>query len=190
MTTLESVLRRYGHGLEPDEFARELERVMQQRVLADHRGLSAHDRRLLAAIGAPAADLDRQVPADVVDAAADLLTSNAAALTTQQAASRLGRSVSRIRGAIADGSLYAVKVGRSLLLPAWQFTDEPGPLPHLRRIIAAIPDGVSAVTVQRVITEPSDELYLDGAPVSPRHWLLAGQDPTPVTEMLEQLYAW
>lgn len=191
MSTVESVLRTYGNGIEVDDFAGQLERVLRRRVVADPRGLSGHDRRVLAAVGVPADDLDESARPTIIEAAADLLTATSAAVPAAQVASRLGRSVTRIRGAIADGSLYGVKVGRSWLLPAWQFTgDHSGPLPHLRGVIAAIPEGTSAVSVQRVMTEPSDELYLDGAPVSPRHWLLAGQDATPVVEMVRQLYAW
>ena len=191
MTPMESVLRTYGNGIEPDDFADQLERVMQRRVVADPRALSSHDRDVLAAVGLPAEDLDRPAERTVVDEAAGLIAQNSLTLTAAEAASRLGKSVTRIRGAIADGSLYGVKVGRSWLLPLWQITDhQAAPLPHLRKVIAAIPDGASAVSLQRVMTEPSAELYLDGGPVSPRQWLLAGQDATPIVEMITHLYAW
>jgi hypothetical protein len=190
MTTVESVLRAYGNGINPDDFAGQLERVLRRRVMSDPRALSEDARQVLARVGVPATDLDRSAEQTIVQAAADLLTENSSALPADDAASRLGRSVNRIRGAIADGSLYGVKVGRRWLLPTWQFTNEPAPLPHLRKVVAAIPEGTSALSVQRIMTEPSDELYIDGAPVSPREWLLAGQDAAPVAEMVEQLYAW
>jgi hypothetical protein len=82
-----------------------------------------------------------------------------------------------------------VKVGRSWLVPVWQL-DEATPLPHLRKVIAAIPEGTSAVTLERVMTQPSEELYIDGKPVSPRNWLLAGNEPGAVVEIVRQLYAW
>ena len=130
MTPMESVLRTYGNGIEPDDFADQLERVMQRRVVADPRALSSHDRDVLAAVGVPAEDLDRPAERTVVDEAAGLIAQNSLTLTAAEAASRLGKSVTRIRGAIADGSLYGVKVGRSWLLPLWQITDhQAAPLP-------------------------------------------------------------
>lgn len=75
------------------------------------------------------------------------------------------------------------------MVPRWQL-EGARPLPHLRKVIAAIPAGASAVTVERVMTQPTDELYLDGQPVSPRDWLLAGQSPASVTDLVAQLYAW
>jgi hypothetical protein len=110
-------------------------------------------------------------------------------MSAAAAADRLGRSVGRIRGAIADGSLYGVKVGRQWLVPLWQLHGAT-PLPHLRKVIAAIPAGTSAVTIERVMTGPTDELYIDGQAVSPRDWLLAGNWPGPVTDLVAQLYAW
>lgn len=137
----------------------------------------------------PAVDLNRQDFPSLVEQAAQLLVENSRSLTAAAAAERLGRSVMRIRGAIADGSLYGVRVGRSWLLPLWQL-EQAKPLPHLRKVIAAIPEGASAVTLERVMTQPSDELYVDGQPVSPRDWLLAGKQPTAVVDIVRQLYAW
>lgn len=190
MTTVQSVLAAYGKGLELDDFARQLEGVLRQRVAADPRALSRSDRQILTEIGVPADDLNRPLSTSLVEEAAELLLENSTSLSAAAVASRLGRSVTRIRGAIADGSLYGVKIGRSWLLPTWQLTDEPAPLPHLRKVIAAVPEGASPSTIQRVMTQPSDELYLDGTPTSPRRWLLAGQDPKPVVTLIEQLYAW
>lgn len=39
-------------------------------------------------------------------------------------------------------------------------------------------------------TQPTDELYIDGRSVSPRDWLLAGNPPAPVNDLVAQLYAW
>ncbi len=192
MTTVEEVLRAYGN-MDVNDFADQLSETLRHRVGADPRALSAHDRQVLIRVGVPVGDLDGRWPgADrvVVDAAADLLAANSMLLSAFDVAGRLGRSPSRIRAAIADGSLYGVKVGRNRLLPAWQFTDDDAPLPHLRAVIAAIPKDTSAVTLARVMTESSDELFLDGRAVSPREWLVAGKTATPVATMIEQLYAW
>lgn len=189
MTSIDDVLAIYGNGIDAEDFADLLGAVMRSRVTADPRGLSVHDRGVLVQVGLSAADLDRQPRNGVVDRAARLLEENSRALTVAAVAERLGRSVNRIRGAIADGSLYGVKVGRSWLIPQWQL-GQAGPIPHLRKVIAAIPAGTSAVTLERVMTQPSDELYVDGRPVSPRAWLLAGNEPGAVVDLVGLLYAW
>ena len=189
MTTIDNVLQMYGNGITAEDFADQLGDAMRRRVLADPRALARHDRTVLTEVGVPGVDLNRRPSQGFVDTAARLLVENSRALTAAAAAERLGRSVIRIRGAVADGSLYGVKVGRSWLVPLWQL-DQARPLPHLRKVIAAIPEGTSAVTLERVMTQPSDELYVDGLPVSPRDWLLAGKDPVVVVDIVRQLYAW
>jgi hypothetical protein len=189
MTSIDNVLEMYGNGITADDFADQLGDVMRRRVAVDPRALSLHDRTVLTAVGVPAADLNRQPSQGLVDQAARLLEENSLALSAPAAAELLGRSVIRIRGAIADGSLYGVKVGRSWLVPLWQL-DQANVLPHLRKVIAAIPEGTSAVTLERVMTQPSEELYIDGQPVSPRNWLLAGNEPAAVVDIVRQLYAW
>lgn len=189
MTSIDNLLEIYGNGINADDFADQLGDVMRRRVAVDPRALSLHDRTVLTAVGVPAADLNRQPSQGLVDQAARLLEENSLALSAAAAAERLGRSVIRIRGAIADGSLYGVKVGRSWLIPLWQL-DQANPLPHLRKVIAAIPEGTSAVTLERVMTQPSEELYVDGQPISPRNWLLAGNEPAAVVDIVRQLYAW
>src|ERR1700712_152659 len=132
MTSIESVLELYGNGVQADDFADQLDQLMRRRPAADPRGLSAHDRGVLTAVGVPPADLDRSGP-DLVTQAGQLLETNAAALPVTAAAAAMGRSAGRIRGAIADGSLYGVKVGRYWLIPRWQLKGRD-PLPHLRKV--------------------------------------------------------
>ncbi len=189
MTSIQDVLEVYGNGIDADDFAAQLSQAMRRRIVGDPRLLSSHDQHVLASVGVPDADLSRPAAHGLVEQAVGLLTANSSALPTAAAAERLGRSVVRIRGAIANGSLYAVKVGYNWLIPPWQL-DGANPLPHLRQIIAAIPQGTSAVTIERVMTQPTEELYLDGGQASPRQWLVAGQDPMPVIEIVQQLYAW
>lgn len=188
VTSIESVVERYGNGIGADDFAEQLDRLMRRRSAADPRSLSSHDRDVLTSVGVPAADLDLPGPG-LLSEAAELLEANAAAMPAADAADLLGRSVGRVRGAIADGSLYGVKVGRHWLLPRWQF-EGSGLLPHLRKVVAAVPAGTSAVTIERVMTQATEELYVDGRPASPRDWLLAGNPPAPVSDLIAQLYAW
>ena len=189
MTSIDSVLQTYGNGINADDFAEQLGDVMRRRVAADPRALSLHDRQVLTTIGVPAAVSASMFSSRTRAASTTRLRVGWRSRSAAAAAERLGRSVVRIRGAIADGSLYGVKVGRSWLVPRWQL-DQAQPLPHLRKVIAVIPEGTSAVTLERVMTLPSAELYVDGQPVSPRNWLLAGNDPAAVVDMVRQLYAW
>lgn len=187
MTVLADLVRAYGLTL--DEFTDELREELDARMHGDPRALTRGERDVLISIGVPGQDLDEPLPHAVADTAATLLNEAAGMLTTAAMADVLGRSESRIRGAIADGSLLGVRIGRAWRLPAWQVTDGR-PLPHLRKIIAAVPAGVSPATIGRVMTTPTDELFLDGGAVSPRQWLLAGGDPAPVTAIMAALYAW
>ena len=189
MTSIDHVLEVYGNGIDADDFADQLGDAMRRRINVDPRALSVHDRIVLTSVGVSDDDLDSQPHRGLIDHAVQLLSENSLALPAAAAAERLGRSVNRIRGAIADGSLYGVKVGRSWLVPTWQL-DGKGPVPHLRKVIAAIPEGTSAVTLERVMTQPSQELYVDGQPVSPRDWLLTGNEPETVVDLVRQLYAW
>ncbi len=178
------------YGLTVDEFTDQLRGELAAHVQADPRALTAAERGVLQSIGVAPADLDAPLAAgDVVTTAAHVLAATADMLTTDAMAHALDRSESRVRGAIADGSLAAVRVGRTWRLPAWQM--EAGrPIPHLRKIIVAKPDDVSWALVGRVMTSPTDELYVDGHAVSPRTWLLDGGDPRSVVSIISMLLAW
>lgn len=179
-----------SYGLTMDEFTDELRDELAARPRGDPRALTAGERDVLTSIGVPARDLDEPLPAQAVTtAAANLLEHAAGMVSTGEMAQTLGRSESRIRGAIADGSLLGVRIGRGWRIPTWQVANGH-PIPHLRKVVAAIPTGVSQATIGRVMTTPTDELYLDGQAVSPRDWLLSGGDPALVTAILAALYTW
>ena len=94
MTSIESVLKIYGNGIEADDFADQLGHLMRRRVAVDPRALSDHDRGVLAAVGVSVADLDRQQSGGLVDQAARLLEENSLALSVAAAANdSVGRSV-------------------------------------------------------------------------------------------------
>lgn len=187
MTVLADLVADYGLTIE--EFADRLRRELAAADQGDVRALSDADRSVLATIGISAVDLDGSSDTDPVPAAADILRDAQQTVTTAGMATALGRSESRIRGAIADGSLYGVRIGRAWQLPVWQIHDGR-PLPHLRKVIAAIPNGVSPAVLGRVMATPTDELVLDAAAVTPRTWLLAGGDPEPVVALVAALLLW
>jgi len=190
MTTLEQILDTYGHDLTASDFTTELERTLSHAGRSTPGALSAHDRGVLLAVGVSASDLDIDATNDLIQTRADNLIQLAAdSNTVAQTASRLQRSEQRIRGAIADGSLYAVKIGRNWRLPMWQFRGDQV-LPHLRRVIEKVPAGASALALGNLMTIPTRELFLDDEPVSPRDWLLAGGDPQLVVDLVGNLAQW
>ncbi len=109
-----------------------------------------------------------------------------ASLSVGEAAERLGVGTSRIRQRIGEGTLYAVKRGRSWRLPDWQFT-QSGALPGIAGVMHALPDGTDLLAVDGFVTSPNVDLVVDGVAVTPLEWLGAGLDPEPVTQIAADL---
>lgn len=114
---------------------------------------------------------------------AQALAVRVGALTTAELATRLGKDASRVRHLAREGALVVLPGGgRSTLFPAWQL-EGAALVPGLRIVLAGLPEELGAVSVARFMTQPSPELTIDGAELSPRDWLLAGGDPTAVVEL-------
>lgn len=101
----------------------------------------------------------------------------AQALTTEEAARRLGVDTSRVYQRLSRSTLYGVRVGRQWRLPAFQFTDD-GEVPDVGRVLAALPERMHPLSVLGWFTTPKDDLRgaEGGRPQSPRDWLLSGGD--------------
>ncbi|MFC4003077.1 DNA-binding protein [Prauserella oleivorans] len=108
------------------------------------------------------------------------------ALTVGEAARRLGVDDSRVRHRLKERRLTGWKDQGGWRLPAWQFT-ATGVLPGLDAVLRAVPDDQPALVVAGFMSTPQDDLRIDDAPVTPREWLLAGGDPTPVAELASTL---
>lgn len=106
--------------------------------------------------------------------------------SVEQVASDLGIDPSRIRHRVADKALYALRVGRRLSLPTWQF-DEGAPLPSLGAVLAALAPDLHPLEVAGFMTSPHPELEVRGRTVSPKRWLSGGGDPAPIIELAESL---
>lgn len=188
--TMQQVLDTYADGLAEADFVAALDAELADRPRVGTVELTAAERTFLASQGVTA-DVSEDATWGLHRAAGDIIDLAAAAWTVQETAELLGVDASRIRHRISDRSLYAFKVGRQLRLPRWQFTDStsPEPLPGLRAVLAVAGD-VAPVELARFIVTPQPDLDLAGAAVTPRDWLLAGQDAAAVHSILQDLYAW
>jgi len=110
----------------------------------------------------------------------------ATAKTVEEAAGLLGVSTSRIRQRAAAGSVWSIKVGNKLLLPAVQFNGEEM-VPNLDRILTMLPDGLHPLALERALTDPRADLMLDASPVSVIDWLTSGGDVKTALEVITQI---
>ncbi|HEX9699174.1 MAG TPA: hypothetical protein VGD06_06905, partial [Acidobacteriota bacterium] len=121
----------------------------------------------------------------VADYAALLKT----ALSTREAADRLGVNPSRVRQRLGEGTLYGIRFGSEWRLPLFQFADG-GLLPGFEEVIARVDrEEVHPVALYRWFTSPSSELYADDLEIelSPRQWLAGGRPGAPVARIASQL---
>lgn len=191
--SMQQVLDKYDTGLSEDEFVAALDASLAQRPPRSAVALSAAERDVLVEAGVPHKDLEPLDPAEIVGLQSRQVTDLASGSDgVDDVARRLGVSPSRIRHRIADGSLYGFRLGTRVRLPRWQFTDgeRTDPLPHLRSVLKATPSGITPLELALFMATPQPELALGDEPLTPRTWLLAGQVPDPVIEMLVGLYQW
>lgn len=106
----------------------------------------------------------------------------ASALSTGEAAERLGVSEGRVRQRLKEGSLHGVGTPKGHRLPTFQFT-QSGEVPNVGAVLRSLDRDLHPVAVENWFTLPDQDLYLDedeGFPVSPREWLMAGGSPAAV----------
>ncbi|MGV8965603.1 MAG: hypothetical protein ACOH2F_04935 [Cellulomonas sp.] len=107
--------------------------------------------------------------------------------TIVQVAVMLGCDPSWVRQQIADGRLYALSVGRSRLLPDWQF-EANVPIPGLPETLAVVLTGRQPLEVVAWMTTPLAGLTAAEEAVSPRAWLVGGGDPRAVVGLARGLH--
>lgn len=134
-------------------------------------------------------DLEGRDP--VAETAADYAALLKTALTTAQAAERLGVDPSRIRQRLTEAppTLFGIRVGNVWRLPRFQF-DARGLVPGFDRVAAGLPVGVHPLSVYRWFTTPDPDLPADQDEedcLSPRDWLRQGRPIGPVVEHASNL---
>ncbi|GAB2707614.1 hypothetical protein GCM10027038_01170 [Arthrobacter bambusae] len=102
--------------------------------------------------------------------------------TTGEVARLLGTQPANVRRGRAAGDLYAsgVKHNRETVFPRWQFRDGR-PVPHLRRVIPALPEDMHPLDVEAFMTAPQESL--GGRSVL--DWLGSGGALEPVLELAD-----
>lgn len=100
-------------------------------------------------------------------------------LTEGEVQKMLGVGASRVRQRVAEGSLYAVSVGRERRFPAFQF-DGRSVVSGMGEVLAAIPADLHPIEVESWLSSPNPDLevqsgdgYAAGV-LSPREWLISG----------------
>ncbi len=100
-------------------------------------------------------------------------------VTTAEAAGMIGVQESRVRQRLANRTLYGFKHEDAWRVPRFQFYDDRL-VPGVATVFPRLADTITPVAVETWFTIPTMELVLDGQPMSPRDWLIAGGDPTVV----------
>lgn len=104
---------------------------------------------------------------------------------TAAVAGAMGVSESRIRHQAGAHTLLAVRVGRGLRFPAFQFDSQGRPLPGLRTVLAAVPEAWPPAQIAAFFTTRQPELAMDTEQsATPAMWLAAGGDPAAVAALL------
>ncbi len=88
-------------------------------------------------------------------------------LTVPDIAERIGVPLARVRQAIADRAVVAVRIGeRAVLAVPARFFDEAGPRSDLRGTITVLADGgMDDTEIIRWLFTPDETLPVDGAPI-------------------------
>ena len=129
---------------------------------------------------------DRPVGRVLVRTATETAALLARALTTAEAAARLGVDPSRVRQLLADRQLLAAKDGGEWRILDLQFAD--GRLvPNVGRVVRALPEGLPVLAAANWLTTPEPDLEAGGRPHSPLEWLSTGGDAQRVVALAADL---
>jgi hypothetical protein len=193
VTAVSEVLEAYDAGLSEEDVAQMLRHALEAGA---HRGavtLTADEAAFLTA-HAGVAGYDPYKPPDVramVTARLEVeMSVVATSWSTEELAGHLGIDGSRVRHRARDGSLYSLRVGRSLRFPRWQFDDELRTLPGLSMVLAALPKALHPAEVEGFLVNANPNLAIDDEVVSARDWLLRGGDVGRIVELAESLTRW
>ena len=134
---------------------------------------------------APTADLGAYERVRARTAAA-MTALMASALSTSEAATRLGVDASRVRQLLAERRLLAAREGGEWRVLEVQFGDR-GLVPNIGQVVASLPAGMPPLAAASWLVAPEPDLEVAGRAVSPIEWLSAGGDPERVSALAADL---
>ena len=115
----------------------------------------------------------------------------ASALTTREAADRLGlKTDSRVRQRLSERKLYGLKVEEEWRLPIFQFREKQGLVPNIERVLPVLDRELAPIAVLHWFTNPNPDLACTetrNEPISPLAWLSLGLDPEEVVELAQHV---
>lgn len=106
--------------------------------------------------------------------------------TTSEAAKILQVDASRIRQRLRERSLYGVDYEGRKRLPRFQF--EGGrPIPGLKEVLVGVPTDLSPLDLATWFLSANPDLEIEDKELSPRQWLLSGQEVAVVVRLARGL---
>lgn len=169
--------------------AAEVLRQTGLRTLAPARGLSSAEEAFLRAAGAKGVGdiANDAVARNVARVSEEYDALLRAAMSGRQIAELLGVTPGRISQRAAQCSLYTMSGrGGAVVYPAFQVCGDRL-LPGLEQVIVAIPLGANPVAVARFFRVPHPDLATSNGVLSPREWLLAGNDPHIIADLASDI---
>lgn len=151
--------------------------------------LSQTEASLLDEGGLP--DEDSNEPTALERAAIELEAMRENSFTLEEAARALGVTPARLRQRLAPGTrtLVGLKDGRKWRIPQFQFTKGKRLVPGIDKVLPRVRPDAHALAIARWFTTPHQDLVVgkDEQPVTPLKWLSAGNDPSVVADLADEI---
>jgi len=188
------VLESHGVHASEEEVARAMEVALVESGFRlpypdPRKELKAEQVELLARGGFELDRLEFGLDDPIARTAFEYAVLRATALTTQQAAKRLGVNDSRVRQRLLERVLYGIKAGDQWRLPVFQFARK-GLVSGIQRVLPRLPKSLNPVAVYRWFHTPNPDLEereAQGRALTPLQWLQSGNDPDVVAELAVDL---
>ena len=190
MGAVHQVLESHGVYASEEEIARAMEVALvesgfQRPYPEPRRALKREQAELLERGGFEFDRLEFGLEDPIARAAFEYAVLRATALTTNEAAKRLGVNDSRVRQRLGERALYGIKAGDEWRLPAFQFA-RAGLVPGIDRVFPRLPKSLNLVAVYRWFHTSNPDLEEregQASALTPLQWLKTGNDPDVVAEL-------
>ena len=188
---LDELLKRHGVDLSSEDVLAEFDAALSK--VPQDAPLSASETAFLSEHSGPGSEAvvrtwgpEREREQRARLAAQNVQALIAESLSVKEAAEAIGVDRSVMQRNITNHRVYSYRIaGRRHRVPRWQITAGQL-LPGSDVIARAIPEGLSPLSVAGFMSSPQPEFGDQNAV----DWLAAGNDPTPVAELLADLDIW